>query len=349
MKKTVIKRRKRVPAAAGGAGGSSPSVSGRMSDQAAAEALVSVGRVGLPTASGAATAEESEGEEQQQPKKKRARRSVRTRASAAAEKDDDDVDMDDGEESSSTRLTRKRSSNHVHGNGWTDERSGSPQHRGSPRVGATFPGGAPPGFELLPNGMAVAAALLSGQQFMRPGSNVPSRSHSPLNPAAAFPPTYLMPGGPYYAQTGELSSLMNLGMAAGVALNGFVGGVPTVAELERHYIELGEHKRKWEEMMEKTERMMATVKKTIDEMKGEGQAAAGSSTPAVAGSPSQKAATVPAPEPAQPEVASPVSVTVTMVDGEPGAPASVPLTRTLGAGEKKEPVWALTSEAAAAN
>ena len=41
MKKTVIERRKRVPAA--------PSVSsgGRISDQAAAEALVAVGRSGL--------------------------------------------------------------------------------------------------------------------------------------------------------------------------------------------------------------------------------------------------------------------------------------------------------------
>jgi GATA-binding protein len=39
-------------------------------------------------------------------------------------------------------------------------------------------------------------------------------------------------------------------------------------DLERHYFELSEQKRKWEEMMERTDRLMAGVKRTLDEMRG---------------------------------------------------------------------------------
>ncbi|RXW21145.1 hypothetical protein EST38_g4716 [Candolleomyces aberdarensis] len=329
MKKTVIKRRKRVPAAAGASGGN---VSGRMSDQAAAEALVSVGRVGV---SGAATGEESEVEIE--PPKKRTRRSVRTRASAAAQKEDEDVNMEGGEESEggrdSGREMRKRS------NGWTDNRSASPHHRGSPRVNAPFPAGVPPtGFELLPGGMAVAAALLSGQGgYMRPPSNVPSRTHSPLGPGAAIPPGYMLPppglhGGPYYpGHPGDLSSLMNLGMAA--ALN---NGPPTILDLERHYLELQEHKRRWEEMMEKTDRMLAGVKRSIDEMKGVQQTSP-------TGSPSQQKQTVPL------QAGAPAtSSSSSQPEGEAApavAAASVPLARS---GERgKESVWPTVTEPAA--
>lgn len=350
MKKTVIKRRKRVPAAAGGAGGA-PVSGGRMSDQAAAEALVSVGRGGVASAaSGAGTGGEESDGEVEQPRKKRTRRSVRTRASAAAEREDEDVNMEGGEESgresgreaahggaagagvSHPPNPRKRSHN-----GWTDNNRSASR---SPRVGATFPGGVPPGLELLPNGMAVAAALLSGTgAYMRPGSNVPSRTHSPLGPGAAIPPGYMLPphalaGAPYYpgAPTGDLSSLMNLGMAAGVALNNM--GPPTLADLERHYIELAEHKKRWEEMMERTDRLMAGVKRTIDEMKGNGTAAG-----STVGSPSQQAKTVPengTTSPKQPEVT--VTPAVNGNEGEPAAPvASVPLAARNG--ERRESVW----------
>jgi hypothetical protein len=60
-----------------------------------------------------------------------------------------------------------------------------------------------------------------------------------------------------------MSSLM---VAAGVALGGL--GIPSYMDLERHYIELSAHKRKWEEMIEKTERLMAGMKRTMDEMRG---------------------------------------------------------------------------------
>ena len=74
MKKTVIKRRKRVPAAAG-----SPSAQDRMTDQAAAEVLASVGR-GHGTGSGAQTATEESAEEAEgQPRRKRPRKSKNER------------------------------------------------------------------------------------------------------------------------------------------------------------------------------------------------------------------------------------------------------------------------------
>jgi hypothetical protein len=60
-----------------------------------------------------------------------------------------------------------------------------------------------------------------------------------------------------------MSSLM---VAAGVALGGL--GIPSYMDLERHYFELGEQKRKWEEMMERTDRLMAGMKRTLDEMRG---------------------------------------------------------------------------------
>ncbi len=65
MKKTVIKRRKRVPAAGS---------AGRLSDQAAAEALVSVGR-GVHAGTGD---EEEDEEDSPEPKRKRSRRSSRS-------------------------------------------------------------------------------------------------------------------------------------------------------------------------------------------------------------------------------------------------------------------------------
>lgn len=43
--------------------------------------------------------------------------------------------------------------------------------------------------------------------------------------------------------------------------------MPSVAELERHYSELHDQRRKLEEMLEKTDRMMLGVKRGLDEMK----------------------------------------------------------------------------------
>ena len=97
MKKTVIKRRKRVPAAPGG----SPVAQDRvMTDQAAAEVLASVGRMssaGAPP--GVVTTEDSAEDEgdrdaPQQPRRKRVRKNKINQ--------DDDMDIDDGEQGSAS-------------------------------------------------------------------------------------------------------------------------------------------------------------------------------------------------------------------------------------------------------
>ena len=302
MKKTVIKRRKRVPAAPGVSSG------GRISDQAAAEALVAVGR------SGVSPGGNNEDSEDEPPRKKRTRRSAKGRTDM-----DDDVVMDGEDEDDvreNTSSNRKRRSGVT--NGWPDSgRSASPnrppRHPAGPIV-APFPivgGGVlpPPGFELPPLAAALSAGAFLGSasapsSYLRSGSNAPSRTHSPLGHVTS--PHYPMPTYPNQPPSADMSSLM---VAAGVALGGL--GIPSYMDLERHYIELSAHKRKWEEMIEKTERLMAGMKRTMDEMRGliahqtapapphhmmmppqslmQPSPAAGSSTPSVMPQPSSKA------------------------------------------------------------
>ena len=276
MKKTVIKRRKRVSAAGVGGG----NISGRMSDQAAAEALVAVGRLGVSP--GETGNEDSDGEGEQ-PKKKR-RRGVKPRGSATLDKDDDVV-MDGEDEEDTRELQRETRKRRV--NGWTESgRSSSPQHRipsrthggggGASGTGSGLPTFSGSGFELPPlaalnNGAAfLGNASAPPSSYIRSGSNAPSRTHSPLGPAGSgsgsgyvLPPPHGL--SQYYPSTppADMSSLM---VAAGVALGGL--GIPSYMDLERHYFELSEQKRKWEEMMERTDRLMAGVKRTLDEMRG---------------------------------------------------------------------------------
>lgn len=252
MKKTVIKRRKRVPAATSTAGGST---SGRISDQAAAEALVTVG---WGTAGNGGNGEESEGEAQE-PKRKRVRRSRITRA---AEKEDEDMHMDGGEEeseshTSSTRRKRKA---------W-DGRSVSPQNRapsrsdypsrGSNAAGPFAPTGSPHSSFDIPSLAAftnqAAAALLQAQSsYIRSGSNAPSRTHSPGHGAVG------------YSIPSEFSpSELNLNFVVNNIM-----GIPSLSDLERHYMDLSEHRRRTVEMLERTDRMLVGLKRGIDEMRG---------------------------------------------------------------------------------
>jgi GATA-binding protein, other eukaryote len=122
MKKPVIKRRKRVPAAA--AAGASNNAS-RMSDQAAAEALVAVARLGVENG-GIPAGEESEGEAEQ-PKKKRVRKAKTDHDKSAARKQVDDEDvrmggMDEGMERDvgdrSGRGSRRKRSRDPNGSSW---------------------------------------------------------------------------------------------------------------------------------------------------------------------------------------------------------------------------------------
>jgi GATA-binding protein, other eukaryote len=277
MKKTVIKRRKRVSAA-----GTAGNISGRMSDQAAAEALVAVGRLGVSP--GEAGNDESDGEADQ-PKKKRTRRGGKPQGGGTDKDDDVVMDGEDDEDTRESGQQTQRETRKRRGvNGWVESgRSNSPQHRAPQRnqdysrtggggVGLpTFPGS---GFELPPlaalnNGAAfLGNASAPPSSYIRSGSNAPSRTHSPLGPAGSstgyvLPPPHGL--SQYYPSTppADMSTLM---VAAGVALGGL--GIPSYMDLERHYVELTEQKRKWEEMMERTDRLMAGVKRTLDEMRG---------------------------------------------------------------------------------
>ncbi|KAG6898563.1 hypothetical protein C0993_006012 [Termitomyces sp. T159_Od127] len=296
MKKTVIKRRKRVPAAST----ASPAHAQphRMSDQAAAEALVAVGRVGNerrdPDESGEEVDmtldEDDDGDaddddDAEGPRKKRARKAVsaniarKTRSKGSVEHE--------GSASVGARpgLRKRGSSNNVNTNGWSsgqqqqEGRSVSPQQHQNPHLnmgmGLRGPRQAlpPPGhnphihpalqgdyrgppfpapFELPPLNMLPGAP---GAAYPRPsGSGAPSRTHSPL-------PGGLPPPHAYYADF-----LGFPGLPPPPPLPPYAGGVPSLAELERHYAELGEQKRRMEEMVERTERLMGGVRKGIEEM-----------------------------------------------------------------------------------
>lgn len=56
-------------------------------------------------------------------------------------------------------------------------------------------------------------------------------------------------------------------VAGASVMNGVLGSmVPTVTELRQHYMDLTDHRNRCQEMVEKTDRMLAAVKRGIDEM-----------------------------------------------------------------------------------
>lgn len=320
MKKTVIKRRKRVPAA-----GVSP---GRMSDQAAAEALVAVGRIGGHGSAGGGE-DDSEGEAVEQPRKKRSRKSGRNGKEKGGRRKGDDDDGDDGEAGldDDGEPTRKKARD-----GWADvtgpSSSVSPRldHRSQQQNQDPYAhlqrstGGAPHqflgsphhhgGFDLPPLNAALGGDrdrnnygynpamgvhFPGAASYIRSGSGAPSRTHSPLNPAglgggpgpgyALPPPQQLIHGGAgggYYPNIGHspgahdapptvMAGLMNMGLGMGSVIPP-PSAIPTIGELERHYYQLAEQKRGMEEMLDRTDRMMISVKRGLDEMKaGQGE------------------------------------------------------------------------------
>lgn len=354
MKKTVIKRRKRVPAAAGMS-------SGRMSDQAAAEALVSVGRLG----SQHANTEESDGEvEEPQPRRKRARRGKSDREKGRLREKDDDEDMGEPEEEQEPIIRRKnervtrKASRDSHGSAWAEGTSmqqiaealsgvtGDRAHslprglQGSDmdrfahahhlaRTGSghgAFMAAPHAGFELPPLNAALGErfgygppGLLGARDFsgapssyMRSGSNAPSRTHSPLNPGLAAPGYVLPPphgiSHGYYGQLGHSPPPHD-------AMNGVLtSGVPTASELRQHYLELHEQRKRLEEMIQKTDALLAGVKRGLDDMSG---AAQQQHSPHPHSSPEQ---------PAQP------------------SSTAVPLTRTGDKDRNRDPIWPVSAE-----
>ena len=326
MKKTVIKRRKRVPAAGG-------VTTGRMTDQAAAEALVAVGRGNI------GGGDESDGETVE-PRKKRARRG---RSEKEKRREEEDVTMEGTEEETErtreklgrgARGLKRRRSRESNGSNWDGAgtqgenghghgMNGSPplDHQQRAHSLSRLPGGeyahlqrssshgqyvgSPHphphgGFDLPPLNAALgvpgsyagySGSLLSGSRdghypgapssYIRSGSSAPSRTHSPLNPAgAATAPGYALPPhgiphphahGLYYSQPTGLSPLHSHSPPPHPpheSMNG--SGIPTYGDLKRHYDELHDHRKKLEEMMEKNDRMIAGVKRGLDEMRAGG-------------------------------------------------------------------------------
>ncbi|KIJ65284.1 hypothetical protein HYDPIDRAFT_88769 [Hydnomerulius pinastri MD-312] len=147
---------------------------------------------------------------------------------------------------------------------------------GSPHAGLDLPplnaalgeryGYGPPGL--------LGARDFSGapSSYIRSGSNAPSRTHSPLNPGLAaagvgyvLPPPHGMGHGYYGLGHGHSPPPHD-------ALNGVLTAmVPTASELRQHYLELHEQRRRLEDMIEKTDRMMAGIKRGLDEMMGASQ------------------------------------------------------------------------------
>ncbi|RDB15887.1 Siderophore biosynthesis regulatory protein URBS1 [Hypsizygus marmoreus] len=342
MKKTVIKRRKRVPAAAGSSStttspqhvhGTITSPGGRMSDQAAAEALVAVGRLGNGNGRGGHTEEsEGDGDEEEEeeeeegdgepPRKRRARRgggvgggSVRkTRSRGSVEGDGRrSASLGGGREGLRKRGPGGTVSSNGAGNvnGWQEGtgRPASPHNRApernqqhphhNPHIHPSLqPDYLPPHtlqqqhqhqnqqqqrsspFPPHPAGFELPPLLMGGapSSYIRSGSNAPSRTHSPAGPGGA--------AGMYYGMDMGIPGMnmppMGMHMPP-MGFTGFLGGppplplpphlmgqVPTLGELERHYLELGEQKRRMEEMVERTERLMGGVRKGIEDMKGLG-------------------------------------------------------------------------------
>lgn len=309
MKKTVIKRRKRVPAAA--------SAAGRLSDQAAAEALVSVGR-GVHTGTGD---EEDDDEDSPEPKRKRSRRSFPRvkRGGKDKGKDGDDEEGGEGEARQDWEMTDA-------------PRPGSRGAFFQPPHPFTVAGG----FELPPLGSALGpgtdlTGVLAGYvtskgpaSYIRSGA--PSRTHSPLQGATAgYPPV-----GPYGFPRGHSPVLMS-------------GVVPTVAELERHFYELHEHRSSLVEFLDRTDRLIAGVKRGLDEMRG-------SSDGAAPQQPSQPQQQQPQPQPqsqTQPPSEGQVQAQTEASSGgtAPSVPIQVPRSSPGSPASGRESVWPVTTGA----
>ncbi|KAJ4470233.1 hypothetical protein J3R30DRAFT_1241710 [Lentinula aciculospora] len=256
MKKTVIKRRKRVPAAAG----TGPPIPMRMTDQAAAEALVAVGRTGGNPAP-EDESDDHEAPEGEQPKKKRARKSK-------------GEGVYEGEHHQ-----------------WVGEGSTHSMHlphlhrpQSIPPMGLMHPsiqrpgsssfnhGGGLGGMVFVPGGPGVpgTAAVARGHSpgYIRASS---PRAHSPSN-GAQNPPGIHLP--PVHGHSGMFQPLdVPGGLGSGPTMVAVLPGttfalIPSLSDLEQHYAELGHQRKLMEEMLERTQMMMQGIKRGIDEMRG---------------------------------------------------------------------------------
>lgn len=210
----------------------------------------------------------------------------------------------------------------------------------------------------------VSARDFSGapSSYIRSGSNAPSRTHSPLNPglAAAAAVGYMLPPPhAYYALGGHPHGHHTpppVGHEAAM-MNGMLrGGVPTIAELQQHCQDLVEHRKRYEEMIEKTDRMLAGVKRGIEEMlnasssqpqqpqPSQTQASSAqtlTSTPQSSPQPPQQSPSIPPQTPsthASPKQGSPSAI---------GTSAAVGITRPGDRDRTRDPIWPIVGESTA--
>ncbi|KAF7345577.1 hypothetical protein MVEN_01576400 [Mycena venus] len=261
MKKTVIKRRKRVPAAGTVPGDGANA----MSDQAAAEALVAVGRSRVSATSSPHPASShphpTDEDAEDAPRRKRQRRKAPT---AAAEEEAAAREREAIQREQEQR-DRKRPwfPSAVHGHNGSFENGLPPLERGFP----SFPGNTTPG--------GYMRSPSAGSVPSRGGAGSPAAGASSVS---AGPGGYTLPpvrqSSGYYHDGGSANGNSNNGS---VAVN---GGAPlTVEDLERHYFTLHESRRKTEELLRETERIMQSVKRGLDELRaaqaGEGAGSGG--------------------------------------------------------------------------
>ena len=266
----------------------------RMSEQAAAEALVSVGR---------STQERSADEESDE--EHRARKKTRRLGS----------EMDPEYEESDRR---KRDS-------WQEEQQGV-----FPSFSVDNPQGVRPyygqntgGYDLPPlnaaigggdkssRGFSYTSAGLSSSSYARSEGTVPSRTHSPattlhssmtsnvpgsggITTGIHLPLPHGISQGHTFFQGGMAPGRTSSPRAPSPLREGGSGAsqIPTLADLQHHYHELEQQRRKMQEMIEKTDRLMAGVKRGIDEMQqasgrgGNGNGGSASVPPPSSGAPS---------------------------------------------------------------
>ncbi|KAG9307998.1 hypothetical protein JVU11DRAFT_12714 [Chiua virens] len=391
MKKTVIKRRKRVPAAAGMS-------SARITDHQAAEALVGIGQSGGSQHANTG-GEESDNEiEEPQPRRKRARRGKSDREKGRTRDKDEDEDMGDPEDESpqesggrgrgkGERASARKVSRDSHSSLWAEgvmsmhhqivEALGGDRSHSLPRAmqpgpeldrfahhlgrvpsgHGAFIGSPHAGLDLPPLNAALGerygygppgllgARDFSGAQssYLRSGSNAPSRTHSPLNPGLAAGVGYVLPP-PHGVGHGYYGLGHGHSPPPHDVLNGVLPGILTPNELRQHYMELHEQRKRMEELLERTDKMMAGIKRGLDEMLGPQPPAQPSPLPA---QPQHQAQTLPQPAP-QPAPQQPPSHEQSPQQAPqpgltPAASPSIPITRTSERERSRETIWPVES------
>lgn len=228
-----------------------------MSDQAAAEALVAVGRSRVSAASSPHPhphPHPTDDDAEDAPRRKRQRRKAPAASSSAAAAEEEAQRQREREREREDREREREQRERERKRPWFA--SGAPPHGGPfdlpplERAFPPFPGSTTPG------GYMRSPSAGSGSAPSRGGAGSPAGGVSAAG-GYTLPPVRPAPG--YYA--GHEGS-------GGANGNGGGGGPLTVDDLERHYVQLHEQRRKTEELLRETERIMLDVKRGLDELRG---------------------------------------------------------------------------------